>query len=659
MVAVGRGRIISAGMPSVPIGTGTIRSRLVAIGTRAFQRKNMIDQDSPGAIAGGVPDQRTTPAKVSQLRVWPGMLLVAAIVMARYIPPLLEGGNSRYWMISVFGPLLCCLLVMVWWLSASRATWRERVFGGIALIAAMAITALLVDRSMRGPGITYLTLPMGMMAFVAGAMLLRSRQPAFRTTYSVALAAVGLGFSLLLRSDGMTGGYDMDLHWRWSATAEARMLDARPTGALAPDQHQEAGALATALAHPEWPGFRGPGRAAHARDPGIMLTWSDDPPRQLWKIPVGPGWSSFAVAGNALFTQEQRGPMEAVVCYAADTGRELWSRQIEARFEDSMGGPGPRATPTLAEGGLYATGAAGDLLRLDPVTGSIVWRQSLTTIAGRAAPMWGFSASPLVAAATVIVQAGGPGKGSCGLLGFDAASGTLRWSVADGNDSYSSPQLNTIANEDVVLMLTNDGLLLADPASGGARLSYAWKFPNYRALQPCFIGDDTILLPSGMGAGTRAIRIARNGGTLAATELWTSRNLSPDFTDLVAFKGHAYGNDGGIFTCIDLATGARCWKGGRYGKGQVLLLEDSGLLLIAAEDGRAVLLAADPAEHRELCSFQALEGKTWNHPVLVGDKLYLRNAQEAACYQLRLSERKRQARASGPEDHVWTTASGP
>ena len=80
--------------------------------------------------------------------------------------------------------------------------------------------------------------------------------------------------------------------------------------------------------------------------------------------------------------------------------------------------------------------------------------------------------------------------------------------------------------------------------------------------------------------------------------------------------------------------------GGRYGKGQVLLLENSGLLLVSAEDGRVVLLRADPGEHAEVASFAALEGKTWNHPVVVGDRLYVRNAQEAACYKLPLAEAK-------------------
>jgi len=582
------------------------------------------------------------------LRVWPALVLVVLIVLARFGPVYLEGGLSNYWMIAVFGPLLCCALMLIWWLAASRATWKERVFGFLGLLVALAVTLVLVHPTMRGPGTTYLTAPMGMIVFGLSAAWLAKRRPLTRTGFSLLLAFVGFSYSMLLRNEGMTGEYAMDTHWRWKTSAEATMLAARGGTQTSAEKDRDAkgtnsvsaAVTSEALANAEWPGFRGADRTGHSRGPQISTNWSS-PPWQLWKIPVGPGWSSFAVAGKLLFTQEQRGPMETVVCYDAETGREIWIRQIETRFDDPLGGPGPRATPTIANGGLFVMGATGTFMRLDPATGAIVWKQDLKSIAGRAAPpMWGFSASPLVTGSVVIVYGGGPGDK--GLLAFDITSRTLRWSAAAGNDSYASPQLNTIAGEELVLLLSNDGLLCVDPASGKERLNYQWKFQGYRALQPTVIGD-TVLLPTAMNAGTRAIQITTNNPAtagLAAKELWTSRNLKPDFTDLIVHQGHVYGIDGGIFTCVDLKTGERKWKGGRYGKGQTVLLENSGLLLVSAEDGRVVLLRADPGEHSEVASFKGLEGKTWNHPVVVGDRLYVRNAQEAACYQLPLADTK-------------------
>jgi len=175
-----------------------------------------------------------------------------------------------------------------------------------------------------------------------------------------------------------------------------------------------------------------------------------------------------------------------------------------------------------------------------------------------------------------------------------------------------------------------------EPATGKVRLNYAWPFQGYRALQPTVIGDDTVLLPTGMSTGTRAIRLKKTGDQLTAEELWTSRHMKPDFTEVTAHQGYLYGIDGSMFSCVDLKTGERKWKDGRYGKGQAVLLESSGVFLILAEDGRIILVRADPTAHHEIASVKALQGKTWNHPVVVGNRLFIRNAQEAACYELTL-----------------------
>ena len=583
--------------------------------------------------AEAAPAESNSPFKPSglrALRVWPGVFLVVLMIVARFAPAYLEGGLARYWMFAMMGPMVCCLLVLIWWPAASRATWKERVFGFLGLVAVFALTTVLVEPLMRGPGTIYITLPMGMTAFVVGAALFQNRRPLARTGAALLLAGAGFGFSVLLRNDGMDGEYQLTLHWRWAPTAEERILAARSTRSPAPEPNMPS--IETNLKNLEWPGFRGADRSGSWHGPMIATNWSEHPPRQLWKVPVGPGWSSFAVAGNLLFTQEQRGRMETVVCYDASSGREIWNRRYEARLEDPMGGPGPRATPTLANGGLFVTGATGMFLRLNPATGDVVWQKNLKEVAGREAPMWGFASSPLVIGSNVIVWAGG--KDGKGLLAFDVETGALRWSAATGDHTYASPQLSTIAGEELVLMLSNDGLVLVEPATGKVRLNYEWKFSGYRALQPRVVGDDTVLLGTPMNAGTRAIRISRVNGELAAEELWTSRNLKPDFSDMVTYQGYIYGNDGGFLACLDLKTGDRMWKGGRYGKGQVLLLENAGLLLVTAEDGQVHLVCADPKEFVEVDSFKALEGKTWNHPVVVGDKLYVRNSQEAAGFQL-------------------------
>jgi outer membrane protein assembly factor BamB len=593
----------------------------------------MNDRDKEAAIQEQKIDSAGTRT-FRVLRAWPAALLALLMLAGRFGPEISEDAMAKYWMASVFGPLLCCLLLLIWWLAASRAIWRERVFGFLGIIVGAVVAVALAHPTMRGAATTYLTIPTGLFLFAIATVFLKKAPPAIRTGTAVLLAFAGFAVSTLLRNEGMTGDYKFSWRARWTQTAEERMLSSVGKSALPiPATALDRSSVTNALPPPEWPGFRGPDRDGRYLGPKISTNWSAQPPKQLWKIQVGPAWSSFAVAGRMLFTQEQRGPKEAVVCYDADSEKEIWKTEVDARLEDPLGGPGPRATPTLANGALYVTGSTGVFLRLNPLTGEIVWKRDLPQIAGTKVPMWGFSSSPLVAGPVVIVYGGGGDKG---LLAFNSGTGDLRWSAPCSSDSYGSAQLNHLLDEESVVVLTKSGLTLLDPATGKVRLDYEWKIQQFRALQPHVVGTDTILLPTGMNMGTRAIRIKKNNGQYIAEELWTSRQLKPDFVDLVSYKGYAYGNDGGLLTCIDLKTGERKWKGGRYGKGQILLLDNSGLLLVLSEQGQVVLVAADPTAHQELASFQALEGKTWNHPVLVSDRLYVRNSQEAAAYKIGL-----------------------
>src|SRR5215212_681762 len=171
------------------------------------------------------PDGSRKPFR--PLRAWPAFLLAFLMIAARFGPDMLEGGGAKYWMVSVFGPLLCCLLLVIWWLAASRATWRERVFGFLGLGATAAITITLLHPTMRGPATMNYTVPMGLFLFALTATLLRKSPPAIRSTTAVLLAFAGFSVSLFLRSDGMTGDYKFSFQSRWKQTAEDAMLAAQ------------------------------------------------------------------------------------------------------------------------------------------------------------------------------------------------------------------------------------------------------------------------------------------------------------------------------------------------------------------------------------------------------------------------------------------------
>ncbi|MFO0821088.1 MAG: PQQ-binding-like beta-propeller repeat protein [Pirellulales bacterium] len=589
---------------------------------------------STAAPLASSPDVSPSPAALWPLRTWPAVQLLGLMLFCRFVPPRIEDGPNMLWMVAGFGPLLCGLFIMIWWIAGSRARWTERLAGLLGMITLTVVTVVLIHPTMRGPAVMMLTIPVGTACFALGATLFGRRLTTRRTAMALLFGAIGLLSSTALRADGMWGNFALGLDWRWNASDEEKLLAQRaaaPASAVAVDKEAATANIDAALAAPEWAGYRGNDRDARQR--GVQFTddWSKQPPQELWRISVGPAWSSFAVAGKYLFTQEQRGAREAVVCYAAEDGREIWVSDVESRFDDPLGGPGPRATPTIADGKLFAMGAQGFLSRLDPSTGAVEWQRDLRKEASKEPPMWGFSSSPLIVDGVVIVYAGG--KGDKGLLAFDAATGEPRWSAACGEHCYGSAHACEVAGEKLIAILSNEGLDLLRPATGEVRLKYEWKSDGYRAVQPRFLGDG-VIIPSGMGTGTRLAALQLEGDQLTAKEMWTTRSLKPDFNDPVFHKGYLYGFDAAIFSCIDMKTGERRWKGGRYGKGQVLLLEDSDQLLVIGEQGELVFLKADPEKPVELFKLQALEGKTWNHPVVVGDRLYLRNAREAVCYRL-------------------------
>lgn len=576
---------------------------------------------------------QNNPTHYRPLRRWIPLVLLPLMLFARFVPDLVQDGPSYIWMTAAFGPFLISIVLLGWWLFASRARWTERMIGLLGIIVILGLVSNFSDPSMRGPLFIVMTIPMAIAAFSMGLVVLAQRLSSQRTLIALVLAFVAAGVSALLKTDGVWGNFAFGLDWRWNNSPEDNFLAKRPPLSNEPTI-EKVELPVSSFQNPEWPGFRGPNQDGIQHGASISPDWKSNPPVELWRIRIGPAWSSFAVAGKYLVTQEQREKSEAVVCYEAETGKQVWEHLIESRFFEALGGLGPRATPTISNGSIYAMGAEGWLLKLNATNGEVVWKVDLRKVADREPPMWGFSSSPLVDSGIVSIHAGG--KGDKGILAFDAATGELRWSAPAGEQSYSSPQMITFQDQRIMVLLSNEGSHFLDPATGNSLFNYAWPHQGYRALQAQMVDANKLLIPTGMGTGTRLIELSSIEGKLSAEEVWTSRNMKPDFNDLVVHQGYVYGFDNAIFACVDLKDGKQKWKGGRYGKGQVLLLADSDLLIVVSEKGELVLLKASPDSMEELAKIAAMDGKTWNHPVLVGDRLYVRNAEEAVCYQLPL-----------------------
>jgi outer membrane protein assembly factor BamB len=565
------------------------------------------------------------------LRLWPGVLIILAmgfLVVARtFITP----STFPMMMLMFYGPALCLLPLFVWWVGFSRARWFDRLLFPLAYIIAGVATFFICHPSFRLGLILYpvpTAAALGVLWLLVGQFL---PWPIQRVGLLIAIG-VGWSFFMLLRMDGVDGSFSPELTWRWSEKAEETYMTELAGNRMGSDENT---ALVTAVVDPgDWPGFRGPNRDGRLKGVKIETDWARHPPKELWRHRIGPGWSSFAVIGQRVYTQEQRDKVEAVVCYDAATGKEIWSYENETRFNEDISGAGPRATPTFHDGKIYALEAKGQLLCLDATTGKKLWGKEVTSDGEAEVPTWAFSSSPLVHEGIVSVFAGGPsGKA---VLGYDADSGDLKWFAGKGKMSYCSPQASKLNGVDQVLIATDEGVQAFEPKSGEVLWEHNWKPMDgmARVVQPNLIAESgDLLLGTGFGKGTRRLR-APAAGEKEAKEIWTSTAISPYFNDFVVHKGFLYGFDGNFFVCVNLENGDGCWRERGYGNGQVLLLADQDLLLVLSEKGEVALLEANSEKRVELGKFKAIKGKTWNHPVIAHGKLFVRNGEWIACYEL-------------------------
>jgi outer membrane protein assembly factor BamB len=606
------------------------------------------------------------------LRLWPGVAAVALQWMAWFVLPALIPGARLY---GILAGVALGLAIVVWWLGFSRAPWIERVGAIVLMVGAVMATKRVVHPSVANAGmgrmVYVVSIPLLSLALVSWAAASRRLSSGPRRASLVAAILLACGVFTLVRTGGISGDGAPDVHWRWTMTPEERLLSqateevparaAAPAAAAAtatPEQPLPAPSAAEppaptaaltaatrtpgttpALAPPQtaavWPGFRGPDRDAVIRGVRIETDWSKSPPVELWRRKIGPGWSSFAVRGRLVYTQEQRGGDEDVSCHDLATGALVWRHRDAARFWESNGGAGPRGTPTLRDGRVYTFGATGIVNALDAGTGAVVWSRNAASDTGARLPGWGFTSSPLAVGDVVIVAASGR------LVAYEAATGTPRWVRPAGGGSYSSPHLMTIGGLTQVLLLSGAGATGVAPADGTVLWEHAWP-DGVPMLQPARTPDGDVLIATGDmagGMGTRRLAVTRGPGGWTAQERWTSRGLKPYFNDFVVHNGHAFGFDGSILACIDLSDGTRKWKGGRYGNGQVLLLAEQDLLLVVSEEGELALVKATADQFTEVARVPAIEGKTWNHPALAGDVLLVRNGEEMAAFRLALAGR--------------------
>lgn len=454
---------------------------------------------------------------------------------------------------------------------------------------------------------------------------------------SLIFAALAIVAAQLVRIDSFYGNMIPRLAWRWQPTAEQQVKSYFVSATSRPAAGKEV-ASSFAESDNDFPQFLGRNRNGTVSNVQLSSDWQNRPPKLLWNHPVGLGWSSFATVGEAAIGIEQRDASECVVCYHLRTGEELWCYSELNRFDDEHGA-GPRSTPTIYRDRVYTMGAQGTLSCLDLHTGKRLWSQATLKNPEQQNLLWGMSGSPLIFDDFVLVTPGA-GEGAAAIA-YSAEKGHEVWRSGDDRAAYASPVEVEICGERQLLSFNGEGLRAY--AIDGTPL---WLFPwltqgesqRVNVAQPVLVpSQDTtvagrVLVSSGYDNGTAMVEVRQAGDDWTVETVWVSKHLKSKMSNFIVTGDTIYGLDNGILTCLDLATGQRIWKRGRYGHGQMLLVGDK--LLIQAENGEVVMVAADRQQHVELAKFAALSSKTWNHLNLTGNILLVRNDREAAAYEL-------------------------
>ncbi len=529
----------------------------------------------------------------------------------------------------------------------SSATRWKCGLGGILLWLVVAFVLLAIAADSTIPAVVLGLLWAGGSFWIAWTAWAYSF---FRSTGvlvgTLVVGVLALPFWTLVEATGILGNTRVEFAWR----------QPRPVITVNPESNQ-----ASVVGEVRWPGYLGENRDGVVTS-AELDDWQAHPPQQLWMQSCGKGWSSFAVTSTTLYGQEQLASGDCVTARELGTGELLWTVSEErSGFVSGLGGDGPRATPTLHETRvdgavrlvLYVVGPTGLVSCLDAETGEVFWQVDLMDEFPGQSLIHGVCGSPLIVDDLVIVAP--PTDTGPGLVALHQHDGDVVWRCSsDWRASYASPALMTIAGKRQVVLHAGPGVMGVDPSDGSVLWQYEWtnEFDN-NATQPLQLLDtpSDLLVATGYQGGVARISISTNdAGEFQVAEVWTNRKtMKTKFCGMAQFGDVVVGLDNSILCAVDINTGKRRWKKGRYGFGQLLQIGE--YLLVVEERGRICLLRPDSESHNPVGdAVEALSRKTWSHPVLVDDHLIVRNDQQIACLQLPLLQPAADSSEEQPAD---------
>lgn len=372
----------------------------------------------------------------------------------------------------------------------------------------------------------------------------------------------------------------------------------------------------------DWPHWQGPDGNGISRETGLIHEFPADGPKVLWRAKLGAGFSGLSVAGGRVYTQFGENGREKIVCFDADTGRELWKVDSDADFAqgDSLG---PRATPCVDGDRAFTVGALGMLSCLEALTGKTVWSFNLYDKFGMRPHDEGLSCSPSIDGQRLIVLAG------ASAFAFDKANGTVVWRTLDEPMNHSTPTFATLGGRRQLVVLTGGNLVGLDPKSGAE----LWRHeqPAVNCASPVVGPNDCVFAAASYGFGCQLVKVAAG----SATQVYKNDVLAAHHATPVLYKGHLYGfhDREGIFKCVEFASGKEQWISRSPGKGKAIVAD--GQMILITEEGDLALAVASPERYSETAKARVVEGTCYTAPTLANGKLYVRSDKEMVCIEMK------------------------
>ncbi len=405
-------------------------------------------------------------------------------------------------------------------------------------------------------------------------------------------------------------------------------------------------AFCTVAAASDWPQWRGPSRTGQVPAGEYVPSKLAAEPHIVWRIAIGEGFASPVIAAGTVFYLDNQEAQEVAHAVDAATGKELWRATIFSSHRDGFG-IGPRCAPTVDGDRVYVQATKGALRCLSTADGKVSWQTNYVDDLGAiyigekgkasGASRHGANGSPLIEGDRLFVQAGGLNGAS--IVAFNKMDGTVIWKSQSDQTAYAAPFMAESCGKRQLISFTAEALIGLDPADGKLLWRHPLKTALGRHVTTPVVWKDIVVVGSHQ-IGLVGIKIARSGDEFAASEGWVTKDAAMNFSTPVLTGDHLYGlGPNKNILCIDPATGQIQWE--KTGliitsadKAEASFLIMGGNILMLSDSGELALFAADPHEYREISRVQVC-GNTWCNPAYADGRLYLRDAHELMCVDLR------------------------